>query len=425
VSNKGYGAAMIRTTPFHERLAPLNRTGLWQHWSGHLAAVKYQMDDKFEYFAVRNAAGIIDTSPLYKYRITGHDAEAFLAGVLTRDIRACRDGQAQYTLWCDDSGHIVEDGVVFRFSNDHFLLTSAEPNLAWFSDRIGRQRVLIEDVSAQYGSLALQGPRSRGILAGLDDSVGGLGFFHHGPAKIGGAAVNVSRTGYTGDLGYEVWVEADDANAVFDAIVDASAGQGVIPVGMSALLMLRIEAGLVLIDVDFHSSRFAYTDEERTTPIELGFGWMLKDVATTDRAFIGRDAIRRELADGTSRWRMVGLKVDWQDWDRRYRAEGIIPPKDEHPVVWEMMLYDDDMERVGYTTSIMYSPALQRHIAMARVRPHLATPGSRVHLEVTINHRYQTVACEVARPPLFNPARKTASATPAIASAITSAGASA
>ncbi len=403
---------MIRTTPFHERMAPLNSTGLWQHWSGHLASVKYQMDEKFEYFAVRNAAGIIDTSPLYKYRITGGDSERYLAGVLTRDIRSCRDGQSQYTLWCDDSGHVVEDGVVFRFSGDHFLLTSAEPNLAWLSDRIGRQKVQIDDVSAHYGSLALQGPRSRGVLASLDEAVGPLGFFHHTPAKMGGAAVNVSRTGYTGDLGYEVWVEADDANAVFDAVAEAAAGQGVIPVGMAALLMLRIEAGLVLIDVDFHSSRFAFTDEERTTPLELGFGWMLKDIATTDRPFIGRDAIRRELAEGTSRWKMVGLKVDWQDWDRRYRAEGIIPPKDEHPVVGEMMLYDDAMQRVGYTTSFMYSPVLQRHIAMARVRPHLATPGSAVHLEVTINHRYQTVACEVARPPLFNPPRKTAAMTP-------------
>ncbi len=413
---------MIRRTPFHERLAPLNHTGLWQHWSGHLASVKYQMDDKFEYFAVRNAAGIIDTSPLYKYRITGRDAEAFLAGVLTRDIRACRDGHAQYTVWCDDRGHIVEDGVVFRFSSDHFLLTSAEPNLAWFSDRIGRLNVVIEDVSAEYGSLALQGPRSGRILAGLDDGVGSIAYFHHTPAKMGGAAVNVSRTGYTGDLGYEVWVEAGDANAVFDAIVEASAGQGVIPVGMTALSMLRIEAGLVLIDVDFHCSRFAFTDEERTTPIELGLGWMLKDIAVTDRAFIGRNAIRRELADGTSRWKMVGLKVDWQDWDRRYRAEGIIPPKDEHPITWEMLLYDDAGQRVGYTTSFMYSPVLQRHIAMARVRPHLATPGSTVHLEVTINHRYQTVACEVARAPLFNPPRKTAPMTAHTTSHTTSPG---
>jgi aminomethyltransferase len=399
---------MIRTTPFHSRLAPLNETGLWAHWSGHLVSTRYQMATKFEYFAVRNAAGIIDTSPLYKYRITGPDAERFLAGVLLRDVRACRDGQAHYTLWCDDAGHVVEDGVVFRHSSDHFVLTSAEPNLAYFEDLATGARVSVEDVSAQYGSVAVQGPRSRAILAAMAPEVGELRYFHHVPAKVGGAVVNVSRTGYTGDLGYEVMVEADDAAAVFDAIADVSAGHGVIPVGQDALLMLRIEAGLLLIDVDFHSSRFAFTDEQRSTPSEIGCGWMLKDIATTDRAFIGRNAIRRELAGGTSRWSMVGIVVDWQDWDRRYRDEGLIPPKDETPVVWEMMLYDDTGERVGYTTSFMYSPVLQRHIAMARVRPHLAAVGSPVGLEVTINHRYQTVAAHVARAPLFNPPRKTA-----------------
>ncbi len=399
---------MIRTTPFHDRLGPLNRTGLYLHWSGYLAAVKYQMDAKFEYFAVRNAAGIIDTSPLYKYRITGPDATAFLAGVLTRDIRSCRDGQAQYTIWCDDAGHVVEDGVVFRHTSDDYLLTSAEPNLAWFADRIGRRRVSIVDVSDRYGSLAIQGPRSRSLLAKLAPEVETLGFFRHVPADIGGARVQISRTGYTGDLGYEVWVERDDATTVYDAIAEAAVGTGIIPVGQAALLMLRVEAGLVLFGADFHSSRYAFVDDERSTPHELGFGWMLNDVATTDRAFIGRDAIRRELAEGRTRWSMVGLRIDWQDWDRLYRAEGLIPPKDDTPVTWEMLLYDDEGSRVGYTTSFMYSPALQRNIAMARVQPGHGAPGSIVHLEVTVNHRYQTVRAEVVRPPLYNPPRKTA-----------------
>ena len=399
---------MIATTPFHERLAPLNETGLWSHWSGRLAAVKYQMAEKFEYFAIRNAVAVIDTSPLFKYRITGRDAEQFLAGILARDVRQCADGQAQYTLWCDDRGFVIEDGVVFRFSSEHFLLTAAEPNLAYFADRIGRLQVEMTDVSDEVASLAVQGPRSRTVLASLDSSVETLGFFHHRPVRFGNLAASVSRTGYTGDLGYEVWVDAADASAVFDLVAEAGAGHGMIPAGMQALLMSRIEAGLVLIDVDFHSSRFAYTDEQRSTPLELGFGWMFRDIATSDRAFIGRAAIRREIELGTSRWKMVGLHVDWDDWNRRYRAAGLIPPKDEIPVLYEMMLYDDDGERVGYTTSFMYSPVLQKHIAMARVRPHLGATGSRVNLEVTIDHRYQTVGCTVARPPLFNPPRKTA-----------------
>ena len=129
---------MIRTTPFHERTAALNQTQLWSHWSNFLVADRYQLSDKAEYFAVRTAAGVFDTSPLYKYRITGRDAEAYLAGVLARDIRACPAGQAQYTCWLDERGFVVEDGVILHPRRDEYLLTSAEPNFAWFADRIGR-----------------------------------------------------------------------------------------------------------------------------------------------------------------------------------------------------------------------------------------------------------------------------------------------
>jgi aminomethyltransferase len=357
---------------------------------------------------VRNSAGLIDTSPLYKYRFGGRDAAKFLGRVLARDIGACRDGQAQYTLWLDERGYVVEDGVVIRFAADDFILTSAEPNLAYFQRLVGYDRVEITDVSADYAALAVQGPKSREILASLDPQIADLAFFHHTPAKIGNVPVHVSRTGYTGDLGYEIWVGSDGALEMWDAIAQASAGRGVIPVGQNALLMTRIEAGLVLIGVDFHSSRFAFNDEQCSTPIELGFAWMFRDLASSTRRFIGRAAVERELADKTSRWRMVGLVIDWQDWDRHHGNAGLIPPKDETPVVYEMMLYDNDSNRVGYTTSFMYSPMLQRHIAMARVQPELAKPGTKVNLEVTINHRYHTVAAVVARPPLFNPPRKTA-----------------
>ncbi|HZX53456.1 MAG TPA: aminomethyltransferase family protein, partial [Ilumatobacteraceae bacterium] len=282
------------------------------------------------------------------------------------------------------------------------------PNLAYFQNLVGYDQVEITDVSADYASLAVQGPRSRDILAALDPQIAALGFFQHTPAKMGNVPVHVSRTGYTGDLGYEIWVGAEGALEMWDALGEACAGQGVLPVGQSALLMTRIEAGLVLIGVDFHSSRFAFNDYECSTPLELGFAWMFRDLATSTRRFLGRSAIEREIADKTSRWRMVGLILDWRDWDRHYGDAGLIPPKDETPVVYEMMLYDDAGNRVGYTTSFMYSPMLQRHIAMARVQPHLAAVGSRVNLELTINHRYHTVAAEVRRPPLFNPARKTA-----------------
>jgi aminomethyltransferase len=399
---------MIRTTPFHERIGPLNETGLWEHWSGCLTATKYQLSEKAEYFAIRNSAGLFDSSPLYKYRIHGPDAERFLAGVLTRDIRTCRPGTAQYTIWCDDRGFVIEDGVVLRHGPDEFVLTAAEPNLAYFEGLVGGLEVAIEDVSDGWAVLAIQGPRSRALLAGLTPDVVALPYFGLAATSIAGVPVHLSRTGFTGDLGYEVWVRSEDALAVWDAVWAASRGQGIVPIGMTALYMARIEAGLLLLDVDFHSSRYAWTDADRSTPIELGLGWMLRDVATDDRAFIGRDAIRRELAGRTSRWKLSGLVLDWREYDRIWDAAGLIPPKDHTPVQDEYYVYDDDLNQLGYATSQMYSPMLQRHIALARVPLDRSTPGSRVKLELAVAHRYEYFDAVVTRTPLFNPERRTA-----------------
>ncbi|MEP6469122.1 MAG: aminomethyltransferase family protein [Chloroflexota bacterium] len=399
---------MIRKTPFHERTSALNETGLWQHWSGHLAANRYQASDKFEYFAVRNAAGIFDTSPLYKYRIAGRDAERFLSGMLARDIRTCPAGQAHYTTWLDERGFVLEDGVIQHRAPDEFLLTSAEPNFAWFADRIGRLAVTVEEMSLDIGALAIQGPRSRTLLSQLVPSVTDLPFFGITTGSIAGRPVTVTRTGYTGDLGYEVWVGTPDALAVWDGLWDAVDGQGVLPYGLAALYMLRIEAGLLLLAADFDSSRFAFNDAHRSTPLELGWAWMFKGLADDDRPFVGRRALELERAEKTSRWRMVGLVVDWQDYERVYTSAGLIPPKQHAPIHEDWMVYDDDRARVGYATSFMYSPILQQHIALARVRPDLAKPGTRVYLEFTVDHHYQQVAAHVARLPLYNPERKTA-----------------
>jgi aminomethyltransferase len=377
---------MLRQSPFQARVAAANQTSLWSHWAGHLVVDKYQMSEKWEYVAIRNAVGVFDSSPLYKYRIVGPDAERYLGGVLARDVRRCRPGQAQYTIWCDDRGFVNEDGVVFRHSADEFFLTAAEPNLAYFQNLIGYDRVEIDEVTEQWGSLAVQGPRAHAVLSQLAPEVTGLGFFDHTHAKLGDVPVWISRTGFTGDLGYEVFCDASDAPAVWDAIVAVGEPHGLIPFGQTALLMARIEAGLLLLHVDFEASR----------------------LADDTRPFIGRNAILRERAGGTSRWKMMGLMVDPFDYHAKYTAAGMVPPKDHTPVHDDMMVYDDHVQRVGYATSFMYSPVLQRHIALARLRPDLATPGTRVHLEFTINHQYVQVAAEVARNPMFNPARKTA-----------------
>ena len=399
---------MIRQTPFHARTSQANETGLWSHWSGYLAADSYVMSDKFEYFAIRNGAGVFDTSPLYKYRIYGHDAERYLSGVLLRDIGKCRSGQAQYTAWCDDDGWVLEDGVVFRHSDDEFLLTAARPNLAYFSALIDGMSVAVEDVSETHGALAVQGPRSRGLLSGLAPEIEDLGYFRLTEAKIGDAAVTISRTGYTGDLGYEIWVPADEAVEVWDRLFEAGSPQGAIPVGQTAILITRIEAGLVLIDVDFDSARFAWNDDQRTTPVELGLGWMVNDLERSERPFIGRRAIEREITEGTSRWKTVGIIVDWEHWARAHNDRGLVTPKDHHPGHGAMMLYDDALERVGYVPSFVYSPLLQRHIGIGRVRPEHGKPGTKVGIEVTIDHRYEVIDSQVTRLPFYDPPRRTA-----------------
>jgi aminomethyltransferase len=399
---------MIRTTPFHARLTELNDQQLYTHWSGYLSALRFSHAPKHEYFAVRNAVGIFDSSPLFKYRITGPDAMDFLSGIVVRDLGALRPGRAAYTFWCDDRGFVMEDGVVFRHSDNELVMTAARPMLSWLESHRYGARVELEDVSDDYALLAVQGLRSRDALSGLVPEVTELPYFGLAESKLANVPVTVSRTGYTGDLGFELTVPSADALTVLDAVLEAGRPHGMRPFGEEALMTLRIEAGLPLTGVEWHDSRTAWTDHDRVTPKELGQGWMLKCVRDGRRRLIGSEAIRRELFDGTSRWATTGIVVDWAAWDRLHRDAGELPTKDEQALGWEQWLRDEDDEQVGYVTSFCYSPVLQRHIGLARVRPDLAAPGTTLHMETTMHHSTHMVAVSTAALPLFNPARKTA-----------------
>ena len=398
---------MVMTTPFHPRLAALNTAELWGHWSGYLSATQYTTAPKHEYFGVRNAVGVFDASPLHKYAISGRDAERFLGGIFARDIRACRPGRAQYTLWCDDRGFVLEDGVVFRHSANDFLLTAAEPNLSFLLDQVGSLEVSVDEISAKFAVLAVQGKRARAALAPLVPEVEELRYFGHAPTKIAGSGVTVSRTGFSGDLGFELMVPAEDALTVFDAVWEAGQGHQMRPFGDVALDILRIEAGLPLIGHEFTSSRYAFNDHDRFTPDELGLGWLLKGIEDETRPYVGRRAILAERAARSSRWSTVGIVVDWAAYDALYYEEGLLPPKDGPAAAWETMLYDQSGSRAGYATSYVYSPMVQAHIAIARVRPELAAPGTRLDVEQTVNHAYTSVPATVTTLPFFNPERKT------------------
>ena len=406
---------MIRTTPFHERLTELNDQHLFTHWSGYLSALRFSHAPKHEYFAVRNAVGIFDTSPLFKYRITGPDAVDFLSGVVVRDLSVLRPGRAAYTLWCDDRGFVMEDGVVFRQSDNELLMTAARPMLSWLTSHEYGGRVAIEDVTDDYAMLAVQGPRSRDVLAGLVPEVTDLSYFGLAEAKLASVPVTVSRTGYTGDLGFELTVPADDA-------VDGPRRR---PRRGPAPRAAPVRRGGP--DDAAHRGRAAAhrrgvagqphrLDRPRPghTEASSARAGCSRACATAAAASSGSEAIRRELLDDTSRWATTGIVVDWADWDRLYRDAGELPTKDEQALGWEQWLRaepDGSGEQVGYVTSFCYSPVLQRHIGLARVRPDLAAPGTdAAHGDHAAPQHAHGGSVSTAPLPFFNPARKTAKA---------------
>jgi aminomethyltransferase len=399
---------MLKTTPFYERTAVLNQTMLWDHWAGYAAAAKYQFSEKVEYYAIRNAVALFDTSPLFKYCFKGPDAECFLAGVLARNIRQCPVGRAQYTIWCDDGGYVVEDGVILHVRDDEYWLTVAVPNLRYFQDLAGGYNLKISDISEEYGLVAVQGPHARNVLQQFSKAIANLCFFGLTETKIAGKAVVISRTGYTGDLGYEVWIRPEDCLALWDTLMEAGAGYNITPMGLRALSMSRIEAGLLLIDVDFESSRYAWTDEQKATPLELSFGWMFRKLEEDDRPFIGRRSLEQEIRNGTSRFKVVGIEVDWRAYEAAHNNIGLIARKDHTPVEEALYLYDAGGQYIGYVTSLMYSPLLKKHIGLGKVPLAYSQPGSEVQLEWMINHKPHYLLSRVVSLPFFNPARKTA-----------------
>ncbi|NND04402.1 MAG: aminomethyl transferase family protein [Acidimicrobiia bacterium] len=399
------------TTPFHDRLAAMSETQLWEHWAGYLSAVKYQHSETVEYFAMRDAVGVFDTTPLFKYCVAGEDAVAALRPIFVRDIWACPVGGAQYNIFCNDAGFVLEDAVLLRVAEYEFWITTAGRNLRYFSDLIG-WRDSVDEARDQWGMLAIQGRHSLSVLSQLTREVANLGYFGVASTAIAGIEVMVSRTGFTGDLGYELWVPATAAVTVFDALFEAGEDYNIIPAGARALGMARIEAGLLLLGTDFESARFAWTAAERESPHELGLGWMVpKD---TDRPYIGKQSIEAERDARSSRWVTTGFIVDAGAYEATYNDEGFVAPKEGVYRTGTMSLYDKDFnadasaQYVGYATSFMFSPVLKRHIGLAKIPLERLEPGSELYLELVVAHRPKYVRAEVAKVPFYNPPRKTA-----------------
>jgi aminomethyltransferase len=395
---------MLRTTPFHTRTAALCVSRAWRRWAGYVVASSYALTHEPEYHAIRSAAALFDISPLYKYRITGRDAARLLDRIVTRDVARAEVGQVLYTPWCDADGKVLDDGTITRLEDDRFRMTAAEPGLRWLEGNAAGLAVAIEDVSDATAALALQGPASRAVLQGLCDAdLARLRFFRSMAVTLAGIPVTVSRTGYTGDLGYEIWLEAPDAIPLWDALITAGADHGVTPAGMLALDVARIEAGLMLIDVDYIPARKALIAAQTSSPFELDLAWT---VNFAKEQFVGKRALSRE-AQRAPAWQFVGLEIDWDALERLYTEAGLAPQLPG--VAWRTSTpaYANGRQ-VGYATSGCWSPLLKKYIALAHLESPWAAPGSAVELEVTVEHRRRRAAARVVKKPFYNPERKRA-----------------
>ena len=389
---------MLKTTPFHERTAALCASHAWRRWAGYVVASSYELSHEREYHSIRAAAALFDVSPLYKYAITGKDAARLLDHVVTRDVAGMKVGQVAYTPWCDANGKVLDDGTVARLGERSFRMTAAEPNLRWLEDNARGLDVAIEDVSESLAALSLQGPASRAILDGID-----LKYFRLAETKMASIPVTVSRTGYTGDLGYEIWVERKSALNLWDALIASGTPHGIMPAGMLALDVARLEAGLMLIDVDYVPARKALIDSQTSSPFELDLGWT---VNLKKERFVGRAALAAEAAR-EPQWRFVGLEIDWDSLERLYAEVGLatrLPPQ-----AWRMSVpIYSGAEQAGYATSGGWSPLLKKYLALAHLRAPYFAPGTELEMEITVEHRRKRALARVVKKPFFDPERKRA-----------------
>ena len=393
-------------TPFHSRTSPLCVSHEWRGWSGYLAAAMYEPTHEYEYYAIRNSAAMIDVSPLFKYEIRGPDAERLVNRIMTRDVAKCAVGQVMYSPWCDDDGKVIDDGTISRLAQDAFRVTAADPSLVWFQDCGYGIQAEVVDVSNALAALALQGLNARKILkeivTGID--LEALRYYHFGQGKAAGLPVTISRTGYTGDLGYELWVAPQDAGPLWDRLMEAGRGYGIAPAGMVALDIARVEAGLLLIEIDYISSRKALIESQKSSPFEIGLGWT---VDLDKQEFVGRQALLAEKRQGTSIWQWVGFEVIWESLEGLYASEDLAPQVAGRASRSPVPVYQDGRQ-VGQVTSHTFSPILKKYIGLGTVQKPYAIPGDLVKMEFTIEYARRQAQARIVKTPFFNPARKRA-----------------
>jgi aminomethyltransferase len=373
-------------------------------WSGYLVASSYDVLHEYEYHAIRNTAALIDVTPLFKYDVSGKDSLRFVDRLITRDAAKCAVGQALYTCLCNGEGKVIQDGTVFRLAEDHFRFHLADPAVRWLKLNAVGMDLAIREVTEEIAALALQGPNSFQILATMVDAdLSKLRFFRLTAAKLDGVPVIISRTGYTGDLGYEIWLSSPDAERVWDSLMAGGKAYGIKPCGMLGLDVARLEAGFILIEVDYTGADKALAPAQKYSPFEISLGWT---VDLKKDFFVGSKALREENQRGVTR-QIVGLEIDWGNYEDLYRQVGLPP---HVPVAaWRgcAPVYDETRQ-VGHATTGAWSPAVKKYIALATIERGKAQPGTTVQMEVTVEYVRKKVRATVVAPTFFDPPRKRA-----------------
>lgn len=393
----------LKRTPFHERTSRLSVAQNWRRWAGYMVVGSYDLSLDHEYWAIRDRVALIDVTPLMKYMIEGPDAARLLHKVTPRDVLKMKEGVVSYTGWCDEDGKLLDDGTIARLGPQLFRMTSAEPSLRWLSMNAVGMDVKVTEVTDQMAALSLQGPKSRAVLNRVcNDKVDALKYFRVADNAIGNTPVSVSRTGYTGDLGYEIWIEADQALHVWDALMEAGDDYGITPCGILAMDMARVEAGLFMVDVDYTASTHAWIEGQKSSPLEMGLEWAVN--LDKKGYFVGRRALERERREGSS-WKLVGLEIAWEGLERLFCEVGM-PPQIPSMAVRGSLPVMAEGKQIGYASTSTWSPVLKKYIALAQVqRPHYE-PGTHVTIEVTVEHHRKQSPAKVVKLPFYDPAWK-------------------
>ena len=390
----------LKTTPFHERTSKLCLPQNWRRWAGYIVVGSYELTLDREYWAIRNSAALIDVTPLMKYIIKGKDASRLLNRIVTRDMDKLKVGQVYYTGWCDDEGKMIDDGTISRLDEGTYRMTSADPSLRWLSMNSVGLDVDVTEVTDNVAALSFQGPNSRKILNKVADKpVDELKYFRLMQNNVDGIPVTISRTGYTGDLGFEIWMDAKDALTIWDALMDAGQDYGITPVGILAMDMARVEAGLFMIEVDYTSTNHAWIEPQKSSPYELGLDWTV--ALDKPGYFVGRRALEREKQEGSA-WKMVGLEVDWEGMEKLFKSVGLPPQIPGMAMRGSLPIMVGNVQ-VGYSSTSTWSPLLKKYIALAHLQKPYYEIGTDVRMEITVEHHRQHAPAKVVKLPFYEP----------------------